>query len=171
MLKALLIVILSALASLLALPVGDGSFRITFGIVVLITALHLFKPRHPVALALVTGLAVVLLRIFVDSLSMPMTATLASSYLLEISFYLGYAFVYDWAVTTNTSPYPLPFVVALVLCDTGANAIEYTLRNLASDTVWNNTSFYTILLAAFVRSVLIVFAVWAYQNAMHKKSA
>ncbi|MFZ2258178.1 MAG: hypothetical protein WAV55_08605 [Clostridiaceae bacterium] len=170
MFKSIWIIILSALASLIYLPVGDGSFRITFGIVVLIAALHLFKPKHPVALSFVTGLAIVILRIAVDSFSIEMTSSIASSYLLEIPYYLGYAVVYDWAITTNRSAYPLPLVVALVLCDTGANTIEYSLRNLAADTIWNSTSFYTILLAAFVRSVLIVFAVWAYQNTMSKKS-
>lgn len=172
MLKAVMIIVLSALASLLALPVGDGNFRITFGIVVLITALHLLKPKYPVALAFVTGLAVILLRIFTDSLSMDMTAQIASSYLLEISFYFGYALIYNWAVTTNTSTYPLPLVVALVICDTGANTIEYILRNLAADTIWNSTSFYSILLAAFVRSVIIVFGVWLLQNSsLRRKSA
>ena len=171
MLKTLLIIVLSAMASLISFPVGSGGFRITFGIVVLISALHLFKPKHPVLLALAAGLAIILLRIVMDSFSMEMTASIASNYLLEIAYYVGYAFVYNWAITTNTSPYPLPQVVALVLCDTGANTIEFALRHLAADTVWDTTSFYSILLAAFVRSVLIVFVVWLYNIITRKQSA
>lgn len=171
MLIAVLTVILSALGSLLSISAGDGNFRITLGIVVLISALHLFKPKHPVLLAFATGLAVILLRIFVDSSSIPMNATLASSYFLEIFFYVGYAFIYNWAITTNTSPYPLPLVVALVLCDTGSNTIEYSLRTLAANSAWVSTSFYTIILAAMVRSVLIVLLVWIGQVVLRKKSA
>lgn len=170
MLQAVLIVVFSALASLISLPVGSGGFRITFGIVALITALHVLKPKHPILLALLTGIAVAILRITVDSFSLGMDATIASSYLLEIFFYVAYAFIYDWAITTNTSSYPLPLVLALVLCDTGANTIEYILRNLAANTVWDNTSFYSILLAAVVRSVVIVFAVWLAHNAMLKRA-
>ena len=166
-----LIIILSALASLVSIPVGNGGFRITFGNVVLISALHLFKPRHPLALALATGLAVTLARIFMDSMSMEMTAALASSYLLEIAFYVAYAWIYSWAVTTNTSPYPLPLAVALVLCDTGANTIEFSLRHLASDTIWDTTSFSAILLAAFVRSVVIVFVIWLSNYFSMRKSS
>lgn len=171
MLQAVLIIVLSALGSLLSISVGEGDFRITFGIVIFIAALHLLKPKHPITLALLTGLAVSVLRIFVDSLSMDMTATLASSYLLEIAFYVGYAWFYDWAVTTNTSPYPLPLAVALVLCDTGANTIEFSLRALASNSAWDTTSFVSILLAAFVRSVVIIFVIWAYQFATRKARA
>lgn len=170
MLKSVLIVLFTALGSLLSVSVGGGDFRITFGIVILIAALHLFKPKHPVLLGLAAGLAVALLRILVDSSSMGMTASTASSYLLEIAFYAGYAWLYNWAVTTNTSPYPLPLAVALVLCDTGANTIEFSLRHLAADTVWDSTSFYSILLAAFVRSVVIVFIIWLFQTALRKKS-
>lgn len=170
MFKLVLIVVLSALASLISIPVGDGGFRITFGIVVLISGLHLFKPRHPVLLALATGLAVSLVRILVDSMTLEMTSAIASSYLLEIAFYVGYAYVYNWAITTNTSPYPLPLVVALVLCDTGANTIEYALRYLAGNTVWTTTSFVSILLAATVRSVLIVFIIWLYHQFADQKA-
>lgn len=159
-----MIIILSALASLLSVAVGDGSFRITFGIVILISGLHLFKPKHPIILALATGLAISLLRIFVDSMSMDMTASIASSYLLEIIYYVTYAFLYNWAVTTNTSPYPLPLAVALVLCDTGSNTVEFALRYLANDTSWTTTSFYSILVAAFVRSVLIVLIAWVFDR-------
>lgn len=166
MLKALLIIALSALASLISVPVGSEGFRITFGIVVLISALHLFKPKHPVLLALVTGLAVSVVRIFADSMSMEMTGAIASNYLLEIAFYVTYAFVYNWAITTNTSKYPLPLVVALVLCDTGANTVEFALRHLAANSAWDTTSFISILLAAFVRSVVIVFVIWLFDHFM-----
>ena len=164
-----MIIILSALASLLSVAVGDGDFRITFGIVILISGLHLFKPKHPILLALATGFAISLLRIFVDSMSMDMTASIASSYLLEIVYYVTYAFLYNWSITTNTSPYPLPIVVALVLCDVGSNTVEFALRYLAADTIWATTSFYSIFVAAFVRSVLIILIVWLFDNLVTRR--
>lgn len=166
----IMIIILSALASLISVSVGDGDFRITFGIVILISSFHLFKPKHPVLLSFVAGLVIVFLRIFVDSLSIDMTASIASSYLLEVFFYVTFAFLYNWAITTNTSKYPLPLVVALVLCDTGSNTVEFALRYLASDTVWAATSFYSILVAAFVRAVVIVLIVWLFENITGQKS-
>ena len=171
LLKTVLIVILSALASLIAIPVGDGGFRITFGIVVLITALHVFKPKNPITLGVITGLAVCTVRILFDSISMDMTASLASSYFLELSFYIAYPILYRLVFLTNTSKYPLPQVVSLVLCDTGSNAIEYSLRTLAGNVIWDTTSIYTILLAAFVRSVLIIMGVWLMEHFVLNKTS
>lgn len=162
--KTALIIILSALASLFAVPVGDSGFRITFGVVILITALHVYKPKNTITLGFLTGLAIVAVRILVDSFSMDMTATMASSYFLELSFYIAYPIFYRWVFTTNTSKYPLPQVIGLVLCDTGANAIEFTLRTLAGSATWESTSLYSILTAAFVRSVLIILGIWIMEN-------
>ncbi len=168
--KTVLIVILSALASLIAIPVGDSGFRITFGIVVLITALHVFKPKNPITLGFLTGLAICLLRIIVDSFSMDMTATLASNYFLELAFYIVYPILYRWVFLTNTSKYPLPQVVGLVLCDTGSNAIEYTLRTLAGGAAFESTSITAILLAASVRSILIVLAIYLMEHFVVKSN-
>lgn len=157
------VVVLSALASLIAVPITDG-FRISLGIVVLIAAIHAFHIERPIRLALITGVAVCLTRILFDSFRLDMTAQMASVYFLEVFFYLGYGAIYTFAVRTNTSPYPLPLVVALSLADMGGNFFEYALRHLAADEAWAGTSLVSILLAAFVRSVLIVFLVWALSS-------
>lgn len=169
MLRTVLIVILSALASLIAIPVGDSGFRITFGVVVLITALHTFKPKNPITIGFLTGLAICIVRIIVDSFSMDMNATLASNYFLELAFYIAYPILYRWVFLTNTSKYPLPLVVGLVLCDTGSNAIEFTLRTLSGGAAFESASIYVILMAAFVRSVLIILGIWLLENFVIKK--
>ena len=154
-----LVVLLSTLASLVALPV-TGGFRISLAVVVLFSMIHALQLKRPILLAFVTGIAVVLTRIFVDSLSTPMTGTLASNYFLEVFFYLGYAVIYQWAIRNNTSSYPLPLVIALAIADTGGNFLEYSLRHLAADEAWASTSLMTILLAAIVRAVLIILLSW-----------
>lgn len=163
-----LIILFSALASIVAIPVS-GSFRITLGIVVVIAAIEAFRIRKPILLAFLAGLAVCLTRILVDSFSGTMTATLASNYLLEFFFYVGYGTLYHVATTNNRSSYPLPLVVTLVLADAGGNFFEYFIRSLASDQAWATTSLTAILLAAFVRSVLIVLLVWFLTNYVSPK--
>lgn len=164
-----LMIVLTALASLISFPVGQGGFRITMGIVVFITATHVFKPNKPILLAVIAGIAVCLARIAFDATQGAMDLSLASNYLLEAFFYIGYALIYHWAVTTNDSEYPLPLVVALAISDAGANAFEYVLRHLANFEVYQNTSLLSILIAAFIRSVLIVFFIWLLEDRFHVK--
>ncbi len=166
-----LIVVLSALASIIAFPVAGG-FRISLGIVVLFACIHAFQIKRPIRLALVTGIVVCLTRMFLESFSTPMTATLATNYFLEVFFYLGYGIIYYFAITKNESAkYPLPLVVALTIADGGGNFLEYYLRHMAADEAWLQTSLVTILFAAFARSVLIVLLSWLLSNFITPKLA
>lgn len=155
----ILIVVLSTLASLIAFPVAGG-FRITLAVVVLFGFIHAYKIKRPMLLATVTGIAIVLCRILFDSFRVDMTGALASNYLWEFFFYPGYGLIYYYAITKNTSEYPLPLVAALTLADTGGNFLEYYLRHLGADEAWAQTSLATILIAAAIRSILIVILVW-----------
>ena len=167
---SIIIVVLSCLASLITFPVS-GSFRITLGIVVLFAGIHAYKIKKPILLSAITGLAVCLTRIIVESFGKGMTGAIASNYLLEITFYVGYGIIYYYAITKNTSKYPLPLVAALTLGDAGGNFIEYYLRHLAADEAWLNTSLTTIFLAAVVRSTLIVILVWLISRFVIKDTA
>lgn len=163
------IVILSALASLIAFPVAGG-FRVSMGIVVLFTAIHLYKIRQPIQLSAATGIAVVLTRILVASFSSPMTVDIATNYFLELFFYLGYGIIYYYAIANNaTAKYPLPDVVALGLADGGGNFFEYYLRYLAAGEAWVETSLMTILLAAVFRAVAIILLVWVLSRFVKKE--
>lgn len=160
----IIFILLTALASLISVPIGDAGFRFTLGIIIFITATHIFKPKRPILMAILAGLAVCIVRIIFDSMSIDMNAALASNYLLEAFFYIGYGLIYHWAVTTNTSDYPLPLVGALVLSDAGGNALEYFLRHLANYEVYQNASLLSILIAAAIRSVIIVILIWVIQD-------
>lgn len=155
----IIVLILTALFSLIALPLEEG-FRITFGVVALFACIHAFKLKNPISLAFVAGLIVCTLRLVVGSMAMEITGREASFYFLELAFYLGYGFLYYYSVVKNPSTYPMPLVVAFAICDAGGNFLEYFIRSIARDTSWNQTSLATILLAAAVRSILIVLIIW-----------
>lgn len=152
------LVLLSALASLLALPVGESDFRVTAGIVVLITGLLLYKKLRPLSLGLITGLAVCLMRVLVASLAGADLDVL--SYFLEVFFYLGYVLVYRYAVVDCDKVYGMPLVVGLSLADFGGNTLEFFSRVLLGYENWNTTSLTTLLISALVRSVVIIVTVY-----------
>ncbi|MDI9502590.1 MAG: hypothetical protein ACOX00_00340 [Peptoniphilaceae bacterium] len=159
MLTNVFIVLAATLASLIAMPV-DGGFRISLGVVVLFAGIHLFHVKRPILWAAIGGLSISLFRMLVASFSGPMSGMEASNHLWEFFFFIGYGIIYYYAIRRNTSDYPLPLVAALSLGDAGGNFLEYYLRHLAADEAWATTSLLTILLAAVLRSVLIVTIVW-----------
>lgn len=165
------ILLATALLSLVSVPIGNSDFRITLGIVVFIAFVYILKFKRPILFSFVAGLVVCITRILFDSMSIKINGTLASNYLLETFFYLGYGIIYYLAVVSSKSAYPLPLVVSLAISDAGANTIEYIIRHIAADEVYENTSFYTILIAAFVRSVLIVLLIWILERFVYSKSS
>ncbi|HHU11658.1 MAG TPA: hypothetical protein GXZ64_00305 [Clostridiaceae bacterium] len=170
MLKIVIVALASAVASLVNIPVGDSGFRISLGIVVMVAAIIALKIRPVIWTSFITGMAVCLMRILVASLGGTMTPALAGNFLLEVFFYLSYGLFYLLQVVRNRAIYKIPLVVSLVICDAGANAVEYFLRTLFASEVWQNTSLTAILLAAFVRSVVIVLFVWAFETWVLRKT-
>lgn len=169
MLKIILVALLSAIASILNIPVGDSGFRVSAGIIVMIVLIIVWKMPRIMLTSFVTGVAVCLMRVLVDSFTREMTLTLAGNYLLEVFFYLGYGLIYLLAVVRNRSIYKTPLVVSLVLSDVGGNAIEYFLRFIAAEEIWHNTSLNAILLAAVARSVIVILLIWLYEITIGKK--
>lgn len=165
MVTTLLVALLTALASLVHIPVGDSDFRVTLGMVVMMTGYLILKKTKVLRLAFFSGLFVGLLRIAVAAIGgLTLTPKLAGSLLLEFFFYIGYALLYLYTVEKNKSIYKIPLVFSLVICDFGGNAIEYLLRFLYAAEVWKDTSLLTILIAAFVRSIVIVLFVFLYRR-------
>ncbi|MDO5690254.1 MAG: hypothetical protein Q4G61_08390 [Tissierellia bacterium] len=125
-----------------------------------IAAIHAFRIKRPVILSVITGIAVVLMRILVEYFMGSFDPVVASGHFLEVAFYMGYAIIYSATVINNNSTYPLPLVAALTLSDAGGNVIEFMLRSIAHDQAWDQTPLIAILLAAAVRAVIIVILVW-----------
>ncbi len=165
MITTLLVALLTALASLVHLPVGDSDFRVTLGMVVMMTGYLILKKKKVLRLAFFSGLFVGLLRIVVTVIGgTAITPKLAGSLLLEFFFYIGYAVLYRYTVELNKSIYKIPLIFSLVICDFGGNALEYLLRFLYAAEVWKDTSLLTILIAAFVRSITIIVLVFLYRR-------
>lgn len=168
--KYFLIILISALASLIQLPVEASDFRVSAGIIVLMTAICHYQVKRPIRLGLLTGLAVCFFRMGVDSILIHgLTGAQSLSYLLETFFYLGYVFLFTYTANHPDPVYPLPLVVCLGISDFGGNFLEYISRLIAGLEGWSNVSLKTLLLAAFVRSVLITICLYLW-NRMSGKS-
>ena len=154
-----ILVLLSALGSLIQMPVAGADFRFSAGIVVLIAGLLLNKKLKPIPVGIIAGFAVFLARVLYATVQGIENFDLLS-YFLEVFFYLGYVVVYRLVVQKDDAIYGTPLVVGLSLSDFGGNALEYFIRLGAGYEDWNTTSLTSLLIAAFVRSVLIILAVY-----------
>lgn len=155
---AVFVILLSAIASLINLPIGSADFRFSAGILILISALMLNKKLKPEIMGVCTGLAVVLTRVLVASINNVDMDLL--SYFLELAFYLGYVYVYRWAVIDDDQIYQMPLVIGLSLADFGGNTLEYFIRLAFKYESWSKASLGTLIIGAFVRSALIILIVF-----------
>lgn len=153
------LVLLSALASLIQIPVAGADFRFSAGIIVLIAGLIFNKKLKPIPMGIIAGFAVCLVRVLSASVQGIENFDLLS-YFLEVFFYLGYVLVFRLVVQKDDAIYGMPLVVGLSLSDFGGNALEYFIRLGAGYEDWNSTSLTSLLVAAFVRSVVIILAVY-----------
>lgn len=149
---------LSAFASILNLSVGDSGLRVSLGIIVLIVFLQ-WKKNLPIFLtSLISGFGVFIVRVLVQGLSVGfsnLTLQVVFSLSLEIIFYVGYSLIYLLIVRNDTSIYKNPLILLLMLCDFGANSLEYLVRYLTLSSTIQTVGFMTIFLAAFIRSSVI----------------
>lgn len=157
------IILSSALASLLQVPVAGHDFRFSAGIIILITALLIKRELKPIPMGLATGLMVCLTRVIAASLSTAAQPDVLS-YFLEVFFYLGYVVVYRLVVLKDDQVYELPLVIGLTLSDFGGNAVEYFVRLAFHYEDWNSAPFINLLIAAFVRSGLIILCVYLLER-------
>ncbi len=163
--RRILVILVAALASLVSIPVGNTDFRITLGIVVMVAGIKLFHFDKIIGFSFWTGLAVCMARIaYAAIIGVSISPLLVGSYFLEIFFYIGYGIIYHFAIANIRTRYPVPVVVALVLCDFGGNSLEYLMRFFYASEVWSDTSLLTLLLAALTRSVIIILLVWLLQR-------
>lgn len=156
MFKTILIAIVAAVCSLLNFNLGQTDLRASMGIVALIVALHDDTNLHELKTGIFCGIAVFLMRIITAAyIGKALTITLLSSYSIEILFYASYALFYFILVRHNNSPYKTPFIMLLILCDFGANTVEYLVRFLAFGGEIIRNQFNDIFISAFIRSAII----------------
>lgn len=158
MLDVFWIVLFSGLASIFKLSVGSGGLQISLGIIVLIACLQKNKKLPVILTSVLAGFAVFIVRVimafFIDA-SMALTVQNVLPLSLEILFYLGYSIIYLIIVRNDNSVYKNPLILLLILCDFGANTIEYIVRYFYLSTTLEVVDFQTIFLAAFIRSAII----------------
>ena len=84
-----------------------------------------------------------------------LTFDVISSYSIEILFYASYALFYLILVRHDHSAYKTPFIMLLMLCDFGANTVEYVVRFLIFGGAIMKSQFNDIFISAFIRSAII----------------
>ena len=131
MFKTILVSVVVAICSLLNFNLGQTDLRASMGIVALIVALHDDPDLNELKTGLIAGIFVFLMRILVSAFAgKALTFDVISSYSIEILFYASYALFYLILVRHDHSAYKTPFIMLLMLCDFGANTVEYVVRFL-----------------------------------------
>lgn len=155
MINPITVAILSGIASLLRFNIGDGGLRISLGIIVMIVALYSYRQLNVWTTSILTGIVVFLVRVLVSYAGAGHFDASLLNYALEIVFYIAYGALFNLMVLHDTSVYKSPLVLLLMLCDFGANSVEYLIRYMFVDASLVTMDFLTIFLAAFARSAII----------------
>lgn len=155
MLKKLLVALVAAFASIIHFTVGMGDLRVSFGIIVFVLALYFNEDMEPISSAIITGIAVFLMRVIVVAISGDVATNLVVSYLLEVLFYIGYGIIYEFVVRHDNVKESDPLVLLLMICDFGGNALELTARYLFLGDQFQSLTLQNLFLAAFIRSALV----------------
>lgn len=150
------IALFAAIASLFNLNVGGGDLRVTLGVVILIVGLHIAPQLEVMSTSALTGITVFLTRVLVSAIAyQKVDMVLVVSYAIEILFYVAYGFFYKYIVLNDKNETGTPLMLLLMLCDFGANTVEYLIRFFFYDIAMVQADFVTIFLAAFIRSAII----------------
>lgn len=155
MMNTLVVALISAFASIIHFTVGMGDLRVSLGIIVFVLALYYNEDMKPIPTAVITGIAVFLMRLIVVAISGDIVSELTASYLLEVLFYLGYGILYEFVVKGEESRRKDPFILLLMICDFGGNALELTARYILLGDNFQSLTLQNLFLAAFIRSALI----------------
>lgn len=164
MAKTLIIALISAIASLISVSVGEGGLRVSLGIIVFIVAMFFNEDIDPIPASIITGIAVFLARILGLAVGGDVNSSLAISYLLEVLFYIGYGFLFEILVRRDKEKYNNPLIIILMICDFGANALELFARYLILGDDLATLTLQNLFLAAFIRSALIWIVIRIIEN-------
>ena len=165
MLTTFVIAVLSAVASIIQIPVLDSYFRVTMGVVVMIVLMRALGRKNFLEQAFWSGLFVCLVRMAVLSFqAVELGPKNIASILLEVFFYIGYGLIARYTIVDRDNRYPIPYVVSLVLADFGGNSLEYFMRYLFAEEIWHDAKLLTLILAAVARSVIIISLIWVVRK-------
>lgn len=171
MVKSIIVALLAAVASIVNLSVGMGDLRVSLGIIVFIIALYFDKNMKPLPSAILTGIAVFLMRLVIAAISGNIATSLSVSYLLEVLFYLGYGMFFEFIVRKDDIEENNPLVLLLMICDFGGNSLELLARYFLLGDNLQSLTLQNLFLAAFVRSAIIWLVIKVIERSRSKVKA
>ncbi len=140
-------------------PFGTD-FRITVGVVVFTFLLLYFHSLPIVATSIVTGISILLVRVGIDVFANAVSIDIASyKHLPGMMYYISYGIIIEGTNFRKLFERPIYFIVALTTADVVSNFFELLIRNQFNAKSFDEI-FSTILLAAVIRSCLILALFW-----------
>lgn len=140
-------------------PFGTD-FRITVGVVIFTFMLLYFHTVPIVATSVITGISVLFFRVGIDVFFNAVSFDLAwYKHIPALVYYIAYGIVIDSAGFRKLFEKPLFFIVTLTTADIMSNFLELIIRNQSSIRSFDEI-FSTIMLAAVIRSSLVLSLFW-----------
>ena len=140
-------------------PFGTD-FRITLGVVMFTFLLLYFHSVPIVATSIITGISVLLIRVGLDVFTHAISLDLALyKHTPALMYYISYGIIIERAGFRKLFEKPIYFIVALSTADIMSNFIELMIRNQSNIKSFDEI-FSTIMLAAIIRSNLVLALFW-----------
>ncbi|MEA4848448.1 MAG: sensor histidine kinase [Clostridiaceae bacterium] len=141
-------------------PFGTD-FRITIGVVVFTFLLLYFHSIPIIASSIVTGVSVLALRVGIDVFANAISMDAAFyKHLPGMIYYITYGIIIEGARFRKLFEKPIYFIMALTTADILSNIFELLIRNQLNNNNSFDVIFSTIMLAAVIRSCLVLALFW-----------
>ncbi len=140
-------------------PFGTD-FRITVGVIIFTFLLLYFHTLPVVATSIATGLSVLLVRVGLDVFTHSIPIDIAFyRHIPALMYYVVYGIIIDKTSFRKLFHKPIYFIITLATADIISNFFELLIRNQFSISLFE-TIFSTIMLAAVLRSCIVLFLFW-----------
>ena len=140
-------------------PFGTD-FRITIGVVMFTFLLLYFHSLSIVATSIVTGVLVLMVRVGIDVFANAVNVDVASyRHMPALMYYISYGIIIEGASFRKLFEKPIYFIMTLATADIVSNFFELLIRNQFNTKAFDSI-FSTIMLAAVIRSCLVLVLFW-----------
>jgi two-component system, sensor histidine kinase YcbA len=140
-------------------PFGTD-FRITVGVVMFTFLLLYFHSIPIVATSIVTGISVLLIRVGIDVFTNAVSIDAAAyKHIPALMYYISYGIIIEGSGFRKLFEKPIYFIITLTAADIMSNFLELLIRNQSNIKSFDEI-FSTIMLAAVIRSSLVLALFW-----------
>lgn len=140
-------------------PFGTD-FRITVGVVMFTFLLLYFHSIPIVATSIITGISVLILRVGIDVFANGVGVDAAYlKHIPALIYYISYGIIIERSRFRKLFEKPIYFIIALTTADILSNFLELMIRNQSNLKSFDEI-FSTIMLAAIIRSCLVLALFW-----------